>query len=234
LKAGPWPLIPMHRHFENELSELKQKLLTMGSLVERALHLSVKALVERDAQLALSIFNDEETINHLQIEIDDRGMRLLALQQPMATDLRLIASAVKINNDLERIGDLCVNIAQRVLSLINQPPISPMIDLPRIAMKAEKMLHDALDAFVNRNADLARHVLESDDTVDRWRDEIFQELVRFMSTHPDSIQRGLDLLLISRNIERVADHATNIAEDVIYAVAGRDVRHHIEETTQPN
>jgi phosphate transport system protein len=223
----------MHRHFEEDLTELKQKLLTMGSLVERALHQSVKALVERDAQLGLQIFEGEEAINLLQIEIDDRAMRLLALQQPMATDLRLIASAVKINNDLERIGDLCVNIAQRVLSLINQAPISPMIDLPRMASLAEKMLHDALDAFVNRNADLARTVLESDDKVDRLRDEIFQELVRFMTSHPDAVQRGIDLLLISRNIERVADHATNIAEDVIYVVAGRDVRHHIEETIRP-
>ncbi|MBZ5538585.1 MAG: phosphate signaling complex protein PhoU [Acidobacteriia bacterium] len=224
----------MHRHFEEDLSDLKQKLLTMGSLVERALHQAVKALVERDAQLGLQIFEGEEAINLLQIEIDDRAMRLLALQQPMATDLRLIASAVKINNDLERIGDLCVNIAQRVLSLINQPPISPMIDMPRMAALAEKMLHDGLDAFVNRNADLARTVLESDDKVDRLRDDIFQELVRFMTTHPDAVQRGIDLLLISRNIERVADHATNIAEDVIYVVAGRDVRHHIEETIRPN
>jgi phosphate transport system protein len=224
----------MHRHFEEELSELKHKLLTMGSLVERSLHQAIKALVERDAQLGLQIFEGEEAINLLQIEIDDRAMRLLALQQPMATDLRLIASAVKINNDLERIGDLCVNIAQRVLSLINQPPISPMIDLPRMAALAEKMLHDGLDAFVNRNADLARSVLESDDKVDRLRDDIFQELVRFMTTHPDAVQRGIDLLLISRNIERVADHATNIAEDVIYVVAGRDVRHHIEETARPN
>ncbi|MGB7620970.1 MAG: phosphate signaling complex protein PhoU [Terriglobia bacterium] len=224
----------MHRHFEEDLSELKQKLLTMGSLVERALHQSVKALVERDAQLGLQIFDGEEAINLLQIEIDDRAMRLLALQQPMATDLRLIASAVKINNDLERIGDLCVNIVQRVLSLINQSPISPMIDLPRMAALAEKMLHDALDAFVNRNADLARTVLEGDDKVDRFRDDVFQELVRFMTNHPEAVQRGIDLLLISRNIERVADHATNIAEDVIYVVAGRDVRHHIEETIRPN
>jgi len=224
----------MHRHFEEELSELKQKLLTMGSLVERSLHQSIKALVERDAQLGLQIFDGEEAINLLQIEIDDRAMRLLALQQPMATDLRLIASAVKINNDLERIGDLCVNIVQRVLSLINQPPISPMIDLPRMAALAEKMLHDGLDAFVNRNVDLARSVLESDDKVDRLRDEIFQELVRFMTSHPDAVQRGIDLLLISRNIERVAEHATNIADDAIYVVAGRDVRHHIEETIRPN
>lgn len=224
----------MHRHFEEELAELKQKLLTMGSLVERALHQSIKALVERDAQLGLGIFDGEESINRLEIEIDDRAMRLLALQQPMATDLRLIASAVKINNDLERIGDLCVNIAQRVLSLLNQPPISPMIDLPRMATLAERMLHDGLDAFVNRNADLAKTVLERDDAVDRLRDEVFQELVRYMSAHPESVQRGLDLLLISRNIERVADHATNIAEDVIYVVAGRDVRHHIEESAKPN
>jgi phosphate transport system protein len=222
----------MHRHFEEELSELKQKLLSMGSLVERSLHQSVKALTERDAQMGLRIFDGEESINLLQIEIDDRAMRLLALQQPMAGDLRLIASIVKINNDLERIGDLCVNIAQRVLSLIHQTPISPLIDLPRIAAAAEKMVHDALDAFVNRNAELARSVLESDDTVDRLRDEIFQELVHYMSAHPEGVQAGVDLLLISRNIERVADHATNIAEDAIFAVAGRDVRHHVEESAQ--
>lgn len=219
----------MHRHFEEELSELKQKLLTMGSLVERSLFQSIKALVERNAPLGLQVFDGEETINRYHIEIDDRAMRLLALQQPLATDLRLIAAAVKINNDLERIGDLCVNIAQRALSLINQPPISPLVDMPRAAAYAEKMLHDALDAFVNRNVDLARTVLESDDSVDRLRDEIFQELVRFMSAHPEAIQRGVDLLLISRNIERIADHATNIAEDVIYVVAGRDVRHHAED-----
>ncbi len=223
----------MHRHFEEELSELKQKLLTMGSLVERALHEAIRALVERDARMGLKIFDGEEAINRLQIEIDDRAMRLLALQQPMASDLRLIASIVKINNDLERIGDLCVNIVQRVLSLLNQPPIFPMIDLPRIAASAEKMLHDALDAFVNRTDQLARSVLESDDRVDRLRDEIFQELVKFMSAHPESVQSGLDLLLISRNIERIADHATNIAEDAIYVVAGRDVRHHIEEAGKP-
>ncbi|MDD5543013.1 MAG: phosphate signaling complex protein PhoU [Acidobacteriia bacterium] len=222
----------MHRHFEEELSELKQKLLSMGSLVERSLHQSIKALIERDAQMGLKVFDDEEPINRLQIEIDDRAMRLLALQQPMAGDLRLIASVVKINNDLERIGDQCVNITQRVLSLMHQTPISPLIDMPRMAAAAEKMLHDALDAFVNRNADLARTVLESDDTVDHLRDDIFQELVKYMSAHPEGVQAALDLLLISRNIERIADHATNIAEDAIFVVAGRDVRHHMEETSK--
>jgi len=168
-------------------------------------------------------------VNELQIEIDDRCLKLIALQQPMASDLRLITAAMKINADLERIGDQAVNIAETALRLLPQPPLKPLIDIPRMAENAEAMTRDALDAFVRKDAALARRVLARDDEVDQLKDQVFRVLLTYMMADPGTIERALGLILISRNLERIADHATNIAEDVIFLVEAKDVRHHHEE-----
>jgi phosphate transport system protein len=165
-------------------------------------------------------------INDLQIEIDERCLRILATQTPVATDLRFIAAAMKINSDLERMGDQAVNIAQNTLKCIDQPPLKPLIDLPRMAALSQEMTRDALDAFVRKDVELARNVLRRDDVVDDLKDQIFRELLTYMMADPGTIERALALILISRNLERVADHATNIAEDVIFLVEAKDVRHH--------
>ena len=161
------------------------------------------------------------------MDIDDRCLKLLATQTPLAVDLRLITSAMKINADLERIGDQAVNIAESVLVLIPQPPLKPLIDIPRMAEIAEKMIRDALDAFVKKDAELARDVLRRDDEVDELKDQVFRELLTYMMADPGTIQRALSLILISRHLERIADHATNIAEDVIFIVEAKDVRHNV-------
>jgi phosphate transport system protein len=220
----------MHRHFEDLLEQLKERMLLMGSLVEKAIHLSLEGLNQRDENQATQVIADiEPQINELHLELDDRALQLLALQQPMAVDLRFITSTMKINSDLERMGDQAVNIAQRALSLVSQPAPKPLIDIPRMADIAEKMVKDALDAFVRRDTELARQVVLRDDEVDNYRDCIFRELIAHMIKDPRHILQALDLILVSRNLERIADHATNIAEDVIYMVLGRDIRHHAEE-----
>ena len=164
----------------------------------------------------------------MEIEIDDLATRLLALQQPMATDLRLLTSAIKINNDLERMGDLAVNIVERALSLINEPLIKPLIDIPAMATRVQSMIRKSLDAFVKRDAELARTVLVSDDAVDELRDAIYEELITYMERDPKTVRQGINLMFVARNLERLADHATNIAEDVLFLVEGVDVRHHAE------
>jgi phosphate transport system protein len=220
----------MHRHFEEELEQLRERLLWMGSLVERAVHLSLEGLNSRSqAQAEQVISHLEPQINDLHLELDERALRLLALQQPMAVDLRLITATMKINSDLERMGDQAVNIAQRALSMLAQPEMKPLIDIPRMAQIAERMVKDALDAFVRRDTQLAREVVLRDDEADRYRDLVFRELIAQMIKDPRCIPQALDLILVSRNLERVADHATNIAEDVIYLVLGRDIRHHAEQ-----
>ena len=193
----------------------------------------VQALMERNLEAAEAIAHGDEEVNALQIEIDDRCIKLLALQQPMASDLRLITSAMKINADLERIGDQAVNIAENATKMLAAPPLKPLIDLPRMAERAERMTRDSLDAFVRRDAALAREVLAQDDEVDGLKDTIFRVLLTYMMADPGTIERALALILISRNIERIADHATNIAEDVIFLVEAKDVRHHHEEPTAP-
>jgi phosphate transport system protein len=212
-------------HFEEDLQALKQRLLTMGALVEERAHSAIGALIHRRLDEAELIINSDKDVNDLQIEIDDRCLKLLALQQPIAKDLRLITSAMKINDDLERIGDQAVNIAQNTIKLLPQPPLKPLIDIPRMADIAEKMTRDSLDAFVKRDAELARSVLRRDDEVDQLKDQVFRELLTYMMADPGTIQRALALILISRNVERIADHATNIAEDVIFLVEAKDVRH---------
>jgi phosphate transport system protein len=223
----------MERHFETEMQGLKNLLLSMGAMVEERVHQAVLALMERKPEAAERIIAGDEEVNELQIEVDDRCLKLLALQQPMASDLRLITAAMKINADLERIGDQAVNIAENSLKLMGAAPLKPIIDLPRMAEIAEAMTRDSLDAFVRKDAALARSVLARDDEVDQLKDHIFRVLLTYMMADPGTIERALSLILISRNLERIADHATNIAEDVIFVVEAKDVRHHHEERSLP-
>jgi phosphate transport system protein len=213
------------RHFEQDLEELKQRLLWMAGLAEKSVHQAVQALFEKSEDLARKVLEEEATINEMQIEIDDRVLRLLALQQPMAVDLRFILSISRINNDLERIGDQAVNIAQSALRVLRHPQVKPYVDLPRMSALAEGMVRDSLNALVQRDAELARSVLVRDDEVDRLRDQIFRELLTYMMENSAVIFPAFELILVAKNLERIGDHATNIAEDVIYMVAGRDVRH---------
>lgn len=219
-------------HFEEELQVLKQRLLNMGALVEERVHQAIKALMERRLDVAESIASGDAEVNELQIEIDDRCLKLLALQQPMATDLRLITAAMKINADLERIGDQAVNIAENVIKLMPEPPLKPIIDIPRMAQITETMTRDSLDSFVKKDVRLARNVLGRDDEVDQLKDTVFRVLLTYMMADPGTIERALSLILISRNLERIADHATNIAEDVIFLVEAKDVRHHHQERSE--
>ena len=220
------------RHFVQELDVLQQKLLEMGGLVESSVHESVLTLVDRNGSHADVVWLNEARINRCEIEIDDLAIRLLALQQPMAGDLRLITAAIKINTDLERMGDLAVNIVQRSVDLIKSPEVKPLIDIPAMARLAEGMVRQSLDAFVRRDAQLARTVLLSDDNVDRLRTSVYRDLIELMQQDPSIIPRGVDLILISRHLERIADHATNIAEDTLFLIKGIDVRHHAEEQAE--
>lgn len=217
-------------HFEEELQALKNRLLTMGAMVEERVHQAVRSLIDRRLDEAERVIASDKEVNDLQIDVDDRCLKLLATQTPLAGDLRLITAAIKINDDLERIGDQAVNIAENVIKLLPQPPLKPLIDIPRMAEIAQQMTRDALDAFVRKDPALARDVLGRDDEVDSLKDQVFRELLTYMMADPGTIQRALSLILISRNIERIADHATNIAEDVIFLVEAKDVRHHHLET----
>ncbi len=208
-------------HFEEELQALKNRLLTMGALVEERVHRAVRALIDRRLDEAEAVIAADKEVNDLQIDIDDRCLKLLATQSPLAIDLRLITAAMKINADLERIGDQAVNIAENVIKLLPQPPLKPLIDIPRMAELAQQMTRDALDAFVKKDPALARDVLRRDDEVDNLKDQVFRELLTYMMADPGTIQRALSLILISRNIERIADHATieddgDIAEAIGY------------------
>ena len=219
----------MERHFHQELKELKEDLLKMGSLVETAIHDAVSGLVSRDSKLAERTIKEDEKINTREISIEKKCLQLLALQQPMAADLRFIVSTLQIIKDLERMGDQAVNIAERALILNQEPPVKPFIDLPKMATLVESMLKDSLDAFVNRDVKKARNVCEGDDQVDNYNEKIFHELLSIMIKDQTTVSRAVYLILIGRSLERIADHATNIAEDVIYMVAGRMIKHHAEE-----
>ncbi len=216
------------RHFQEELDDLQKRLLEMAGRVESAVHWSVRSLVDRDEALAREVLRNETGINELEIRIDDLATRLLALHQPMARDLRFLTAAIKINADLERMGDLAVNVAERSLALLARPPVKPLIDIPHMAVLVESMVRRSLDAFVKRDGDLARVVLESDDEVDGLRTSIYDELAGFMEADRATVRAGVDLMFVAHNLERIADHATNIAEDVLYVVKGIDVRHHAE------
>jgi phosphate transport system protein len=213
-------------HFHDELDTLKTKLLEMGGLAEERVRLAVEALTERDASLVDQVLEGDEPINRLHIDIDSRGFTLLALHQPVAADLRMIVAAIKINTDLERIGDLAVNIAEAARRYLKHPPVKPLIDIPQMATIAQMMLRDALDAFVRRDMALAQDVLDRDDGLDALKTQVFRELLTYMLQDQKTIEPGLDLILVSRHLERIGDHATNVAEDVIFMVSAKDVRHH--------
>ena len=217
------------RHFAEELEQLKLRLLTMGGLAEERVRLAVRGLVQRDPGVLTDVIAGDDEVNKLQVEIDDRCFKLLALHQPMAGDLRTIVSAAKINSDLERVGDLAVNIAEAAQRYVTHPAVKPLIDIPRMADLAQAMLHDALDAFVSRDVTMAQQVLDHDDLLDDLKSQVFRELLTCMLGDPATVEPGIDLILVSRHLERVGDHATNIAEDVIFIVAARDVRHHAAE-----
>ena len=212
------------RHFAAQLEELKACVLTMGGLAEERLRLALRALVDRNHVALADVVAGDSRINKLQIEIDDRCFTLLALYQPVAVDLRTIVSAIKINDDLERVGDLVVNFGEAAQRYLLHPPVKPLIDLPRMGELALKMLREALDAFVSKDVSAAA-VLRQDDWLDALKNQILRELLTFMLGDPRTIEPGVDLILMSRHLERVGDHATNIAEDVIFIVEARDVRH---------
>jgi phosphate transport system protein len=215
----------MQRHFHEEIESLKQTLLAMGGLVEDQIRHVMRALVERDDALAQEVIERDQQVNAYDVEVDETCVSLLALHQPAAGDLRFITTAMKIVTDLERMGDQAVNIAQRVLELNREPQLKPYIDLPRMAEKAQRMVKESLDAFVARDTELARRVCAEDAEVDALKEQIFRELLTFMMEDARTIPRAIRLILISRFLERLADHATNIAEMVIYLVDAKMVRH---------
>jgi phosphate transport system protein len=215
----------MERHFEKDLEELKERLLWMGSLAERSVHQAIHSVLDSDEKLARTVLDEEPAINELQVEIDDRVVQLLALYQLMATDLRFVLACSRINSDLERIGDQAVNIAQSAQRIVRHPRVKPYVDLPRMSELAEEMVRDALNALVRKDTGLAQDVLKRDDQVDQLRDQIFRELLSYMMGDSAVVFTAFELILVAKNLERIGDHATNIAEDVIYMVAGSDVRH---------
>ncbi|PWT94028.1 MAG: phosphate transport system regulatory protein PhoU [Acidobacteria bacterium] len=222
----------MTKPFDEDLDSLKQVLLRMAGKVETMIHESVQALVLRDVSVAGTVPELENEVNKLQLEVDDRCFKLLALRQPMAHDLRFIIAAMKISTDLERIADQSVNIMEHTEVIIEYPQVKPLIDIPKMAEISSGMVHDALDAFVELDAALAREILLRDDTVDSLKDQVIRELLTYMISDPKTIKPGLQLVQVARNLERIADHATNIAEDVVYMVEAKDVRHHAEEAEQ--
>ena len=215
---------------EQKITELREKLFTMASMVEEMISKGVRSLVEKNEELAREVIEEHEPkVNNLEIEIDEFCINLLALYQPEASNLRIITMIMKINNDLERIGDHAVNIAERALYLIPRPQVKPLIDLPRMAEDSIKMLRDVLDSFTNHDADLAIEVCKRDSKIDSLRDQIIRELITYMMSDPSTIDRALGLILIAKYLERVADLATNIAEDVVYTVKGEVIKHHAKE-----
>ena len=220
------PVERVTRHFQEELEQLKTRLLEMGGLAEENVRLAVEGLVDRDREVIDRVLTGDEPVNRLHIEIDSRCFTLLALYQPMAADLRAIVAAVKINTDLERVGDLAVNIAEAAQRYIERPPVKKLIDIPRMAGIAQGMLRDALDAFVKRDTRLAHQVLNEDDRLDSLKTQVFRDLLTYMLKDQTTVEPSLDLILVSRHLERIGDHATNIAEDVIFMVSALDVRHH--------
>jgi phosphate transport system protein len=221
----------MQRHFLEELEAVKTNLIKMGSFAEEAIAQSIKALLERNGDLAREVIDRDERINAMEIEIDDAIVDLLALQQPVASDLRFILAAMKINNDLERIGDHAVNIAESALQYAGMKPVKPFVDLPVMAQVTKGMLRDSIDAFIHGDSAKARLVLVTDDTIDDLNRKIVGELVAIIRTEPPLVEQALDLIRVSRNLERVADLSTNIAEEVVFVAEAHVVKHHAEEKT---
>lgn len=215
----------MHRHFDDELQSLKEQILRMGGLAEEQVQGALRALVERDSDLARKIIENDRQVNTLDVAVDEDCLRLLALQQPTARDLRFITTAMKISTELERISDLAENICERAIELNEELQLKPYIDIPRMANWALKMVKDALDAFVNHDAELARKVCRDDDFVDDLTHQLFRELLSFMLENPQTITRAIRITFIAKYLERIADHATNVAELVVYLVEGKIIRH---------
>lgn len=219
----------MERHFDQETTKLNEKLIRMASIVEEMIRIAVKSLIDRNSSVLETINPKEKEINKLQIEIDEDVVTLIARMQPVATDLRFLIAASKINSDLERIADQVINIGQNTVILLNYPQLKPLVDIPIMADIVQQMVRESLDAYIHKDIAQAQKVLNSDDKVDALKDQIFRELLTYMISDPKAIQPALCLILIARNLERIGDHSTNIAEEVIYIVQGRDVRHHHEE-----
>jgi len=213
------------RHFEDELQTLQQLLLRMGGLVEQQIARAIESLVERDSDLARDVIERDREVNHLDILIDEECLKVIALHQPAAGDLRLVTTALKINTDLERIGDMAVNICERALELNEEPTLKPYIDIPRMAKEAQAMVRTSLDSFVHRNTQAAVQVIDQDDVVDALAHQVYRELLSYMAEDPKTISRATKILLISKYLERIADHATNIAEMVVFMVDGKMIRH---------
>jgi phosphate transport system protein len=223
----------MRTRFQQGLEDLREKLLRMGGLAEQAVERACQAYKDRDLNRCHQVLENETIINAAEREIDEAAFDLMAMQQPMAVDLRFLLAVVKINADLERVGDQAVNIAERVMDMVELPAVELPVDIPRMATAVSAMVRRSLESFVEGKAELAQAVLEMDNVVDRMRDEAFIVLVKNMNTNPESTRQALDALLIARNLERVADHATNIAEDVIFWVRGDDVRHNVSPEPAP-
>jgi len=215
----------MLKHYSGQLSDVREMVLRMGGLAEQMTRRVIHALVQRDAGILAEVRTMEGQVNQLHVEIDEACLELIALRQPAAADLRFITAAMKIIVDMERIGDQAINIVERAESLLAVPPLKPLIDIPRMADIAQEMLKASLDAYVNGDDNLAYRTILKDDEVDQLKDQVFRELLTFMMSDPTTIPRAMDLILVSRHIERIADHATNICEDVIFMVKGKDVRH---------
>ncbi len=220
----------MHRHFDEELKSLNERLLKSAVLVQGSIYKSVEALKERNTEMAKAVIADDAIIDEMENAVDDDVFNMVALHQPVASDLRFLLMTMKVNNDLERIADCAVDIAQRVLELVSQPLLKPLIDIPKLSQVAQGMVKKAIDAFVGRDAALARQVVLSDKEANHLRDLIQEELINdFMAKDPKSATRAVPLLLIARYLERICDHATNIAEDIIYMVEAKVVKHHHEK-----
>jgi phosphate transport system protein len=217
----------MHRHFDDELKSLKDKILRMGGLAEEQVRGSLRALIERDSDLGRKIIENDRRVNALDVEVDEDCLRLLALQQPTARDLRFITTAMKISTELERISDLAENICERAIELNEEPQLKPYIDIPRMANWSLQMVKEALDSFVTGDANLARKVCTDDDFVDDLTHQLFRELLSFMLEKPQTITRAIRITFIAKYLERIADHATNVAELVVYMVEGKIIRHTI-------
>ncbi len=215
----------MQRHFDDELKALKEKILRMGALVEDQIRNSIKALVERNSDLARQVIVNDHQVNALDVEVDEDCLRLIALHQPMAKDLRFITTAMKISTELERMSDLAENISERAIELNEEPQLKPYIDIPRMAEHAQRMVKEALDAFVNQDAELARKVCRDDDFIDDLTHQIFRELLTYMVEDPHTISRAVRITFVAKYLERVADHATNVAELAVYLVEGKIIRH---------
>jgi phosphate transport system protein len=215
----------MVRQKEQDIEALKERVLKMGGLVEESIRTSVKALVERDRNLAIAVIDGDAIVNNFDVEIEEECIRFLAIWQPTGSNLRFITTAIKIITDLERMGDLAVDICERAIELNEEPPLKPYIDIPRMADASQKMLKDSLDSFVAGDADLAMSVCAADDFVDNLNQQIFNELLVYMLKDPKNISRAVRLTYITKYLERIADHATNIAEMVVYMVQGKVIRH---------